>query len=143
VDAEIALASIDRILRQQQLNFVLLGSLPSLLLLYLLISWLRALEDDESFAGEREGRALLRTALRESEILLNRLDGAAGITFRDSGMLRIQARLLLLSASVIPGDQRAEFLEDIAELEDGGLGAAQKLRVLSRMRWSYKGVFER
>ncbi len=95
------------------------------------------------FQGQRESVGLLRTAVREAEVLLNRLSGDAKVTFRDSGMLRIQARVLLSRASVIPGDQRADFIEDVGELEDASLGAAQKMRVLERMRWCYPVLSDR
>lgn len=141
MDAEIALASIDRLIRQQQLNFVILGAIPAVLVLYLLLSWLRTLRDDAAFAGQEQGRALLRTAIREAEMVLNRHAERPRLPIQDEGLLRIAAHVLMARRNLVQGEQRAEFAEDVAELEDSRLSPKQKMRVLERMRWCYQGVW--
>ncbi|KAI9034619.1 ATP synthase regulation protein NCA2-domain-containing protein [Hyaloraphidium curvatum] len=137
VDAETALASIDKLIQQQQLNFVILGAIPSFLVLYFLLSWLRALRNEQAFLGREESFALLRASVREAEVLLNRWEGS----LQDEGMLRIQARIMLSRRNLVEGPLRGEFVEDVLELEDAGLDAAQKRAVLERMRWTYKPLW--
>lgn len=139
MDAEIALASMDKLIQQQQLNFVLLGAIPSLSLLYLLFAWLQSVRKESAVLGKEESGKLLRSAVREAEMLLNRLSNTqvSDVSYRDSGMLRIQAFVILSRRFVVSGELRESFAEDVKELMDSGLEVGQKMRVLERMRWCY------
>ncbi|KDQ08308.1 hypothetical protein BOTBODRAFT_166019 [Botryobasidium botryosum FD-172 SS1] len=144
VDVDLALTGIDKLLRSQELTFGFVGVAPSLAVLYALVGWFanvwRSGQGQGRYGGANRRLAAFE-AMRRIERLLNTSHEPADP--EDSDISPLTQGLLLLSLTHLrwyaethlPPRTRLRdgFLEDVADLEDAGLGREEKRRVVERM----------
>ena len=135
VDVEVALSGIDRLLKSQQLVFGFVGVTPSIIILYTAVRYISSLPSRRR--GLRQGIVksdLVRT-MRNIERILCLHDPAKGdiLTFRDRGLLLCECYVASEFVGLLPRGVRAEFMEDLGDLEDVRLGVERQLRTIARM----------
>lgn len=135
VDVEFALSGIDRLLKSQQLVFAFVGVTPSLIILYTSLRYLSSLPSHRR--GLRQGaqkRDLVKT-LRNIERILCLHDPARGdkLSFRDRGLLLCECFVAGQLGGLLPRGVRREFMQDMQDLEDVGLGVERQLRTIARI----------
>ncbi|KZP31535.1 NCA2-domain-containing protein [Athelia psychrophila] len=169
VDIDQALAGIDKLLKSQELTFAFVGVAPAFAVVYGVGGYLRALWSGGRGRGRHGGsrrRAAVWAAMRRIERLLvyqpraahahspssppsassppASSPGTAPIPPLTSGLLLLSvAQLRAFAETCLPARSALKegFLEDVADLEDPGLGRAEKLRVVDRMWKSWGEVF--
>ena len=142
VDVEVALSGIDRLLKSQQLVFGFVGVTPSIIILYAVIRYFSSLPSRRR--GLRQGIVksdLIRT-MRNIERILCLHDPSRGdiLTFRDMGLLLCECYVASEFVGLLPRGVRREFMEDLRDLEDVGLGVERQLRTIARM-WRVWGKY--
>lgn len=166
MDIDQALAGIDKLLKSQELTFAFVGVAPALSILYLFAGYTRSAWNGGRGKGRYGGRVRRAGAwnvVRRIERLLiyqpksksTRSQGQGhasgnGKGNENGGIPPLTAGLLLLSLTrlrryaeeCLPAHSglRRGFLEDVGDLEEPGLGRAEKLRVVERMWRSWGGV---
>ncbi|KAJ2162132.1 Nuclear control of ATPase protein 2 [Coemansia sp. RSA 552] len=156
VDVGQTMAALDKLLKSNELNFLLLSTVPATLSIYAAVSWLASRVSWWASGGSRHTMASIATVVRDIDRLLNtssppaseapsRLPAAAqGRLICLAHYLRHHAHSLPNAPSVgrlqtgagwvctLPR-MRTMFLQDIRDIECADLTTAQKQRVVSRM----------
>jgi len=161
VDIDQTLAGVDKLLKSQELTFAFVGVAPAFAIVYITGGFLRNLWASGRGRGRyggRHRRASVWFAMRRIERLLiaqpkssydtlvPRLSAAKtidGIPSLTAGLLLLSlAHLRTYAETILPAHShlREGFLDDVANLEDPGLGRGEKMRVVDRMWKSWGGV---
>ncbi|KAJ2706275.1 Intraflagellar transport protein 88 [Coemansia spiralis] len=154
VDVGQTMAALDKLLKANELNFLLLSTVPATLTLYAAAQWLAARLSWWVNGSSRGTVASIQAVVRDIDRLLNADAGAVG-----AGQLSAiaQGHLVCLTHylrhhalrlpnpasagtlrtaagwSCIPPRARTLFLQDIRDLEHVELGISQKQRIIDRM----------
>ncbi|KAJ2802686.1 Nuclear control of ATPase protein 2 [Coemansia helicoidea] len=154
VDVGQTMAALDKLLKANELNFLLLSTVPATLTIFAAAKWLASRLSWWVSGSSRDMVSSIQAVVRDIDRLLNANAGAAG-----GGQLSAvaQGRLVCLThylrhhaarlrnpASAdtlrtaagwahIPPRTRTLFLQDICDLENVELDIPQKLRVVDRM----------
>ncbi|KAH8104699.1 NCA2-domain-containing protein [Cristinia sonorae] len=151
VDIDQALAGIDKLLKSQELTFAFVGVAPAFAIVYAIGGAAQRLWSGSSGKGRYGGkrrRVRVWLAMRRIERLLIAQPQAGAqqgdrISPLTSGLLLLSVTYLRKYAETrLPANSRLRegFLEDIADLESGELGRAEKMRVVDRMWKSWGGI---
>ncbi|KAF8166019.1 hypothetical protein B0H34DRAFT_856225 [Crassisporium funariophilum] len=136
VDTAHALLGIDRLLASQRLTFAFVGVAAALGILYLFGVGLGRLSG-VVFGGEA---ILLQTP---PYLFPSTLTTPAPLPPLSTGLLLISlARLRTYAHWHLPPHVKGPFLEDLAMLEDPGMGVEGKIGVAARVWRCWGGVFE-
>ncbi|KAJ2084227.1 Nuclear control of ATPase protein 2 [Coemansia sp. RSA 988] len=159
VDVGQTMAALDKLLKSNELNFLLLSTVPATLSIYAAVDWLSSRFSWWISGGRRNMIISLQLIVRDIDRLLNQ-DIASDMP-AENGILQLpavaQGRLICLThylrhhAQELPdsasaGRLRTElgwsqalpftrtlFLQDIGDMESATLGVLQKRRVIARM----------
>ncbi|KAF7982860.1 hypothetical protein HWV62_25080 [Athelia sp. TMB] len=161
VDIDQALAGIDKLLKSQELTFAFVGVAPAFAIVYFVGGYFKSLwtggRGRGRYGGKRR-RAAVWMAMRRIERLLvyqprashshshpsSLGESKTSIPPLTSGLLLLSVtQLRTFGETCLPTHStlREGFLEDVQDLEDPGLGRADKLRVVDRMWKSWGDVF--
>lgn len=160
VDIDQALAGIDKLLKSQELTFAFVGVAPAFALVYIVGGYFRSVWSGGKGRGRHGGKrrkAAVWAAMRRIERLLvyqprathshshkEKESAVAPIPPLTSGLLLLSVTQLRdFAETCLPARSALKegFMEDVADLEDPGLGRAEKLRVVDRMWKSWGEVF--
>ncbi|EJF61091.1 NCA2-domain-containing protein [Dichomitus squalens LYAD-421 SS1] len=157
VDIDMALSGIDKLLKSQELTFAFVGVAPALAIVYAAGSYLQRLWSGGKGRGRYGGKAKrmgVWAAVRRVDRLLTaqpkphsshtrphrvaalQKSPATAVSPLTSGLLLLSVtQLRKYAETTLPANSRLRegFLEDVTDLEDPGLGRADKLRVVDRM----------
>jgi len=142
MDVEFALSGIDRLLKSQQLVFAFVGVTPSLIIVYASLHYLSSLPSRRRGLRQGAQKSDLVKTLRNIERILNLHDPKRGdkLRFRDRGLLLCECFVMGELAGLLPRGVRGEFMQDLADLEDVGLGVERQLRTVDRI-WRVWGKY--
>jgi nuclear control of ATPase protein 2 len=142
VDVEFALSGIDRLLKSQQLVFAFVGVTPSLIIVWASLRYLSALPSRRRGLRQGAQKSDLVKTLRNIERILNLHDPQRGekLRFRDRGLLLCECFVGGELVGLLPRGVRGEFMQDLADLEDVGLGVERQLRTVDRI-WRVWGKY--
>lgn len=150
VDVEVALSGIDSLLKSQELVFGFVGLTPGVLISFTILRYLSNLSifspARKSENAQDRGRAL-RILRNIDRILGGAITDKRGVLgYKDHGLVLCevhQLRRLVVGGEGGRGNRGMrmevvrEFLEDVAELSDIGVGVERQRMVLGRIRWAY------
>ncbi|KAJ1939377.1 Nuclear control of ATPase protein 2, partial [Linderina macrospora] len=155
VDVGQTMAALDKLLKSNELNFLLLSTVPATLTLYSAASWVGSVLSRWISGANRHAIASIQVTMRDIDRLLN-IDEARAVPPAVQGQLicltldlRRQALALPNSASpgtlrlghdwlATPPRARTMFLQDVRDLESARLGGRQKRQVVERMHRTFR-----
>jgi nuclear control of ATPase protein 2 len=90
---------------------------------------------------KRQGE-IVRTLRNIDRILTNSVPSPSSngmLSYKEHGLLVCEVHVLRQKAlSVLPGEVRREFLEEVRDLVDIRTGVVRQQKVVERIRWAYK-----
>jgi nuclear control of ATPase protein 2 len=143
VDLEIAMNSVDKLLKANELNFALLAAVPTCILVGLGLRELRHLWKRRRLLYRGHIDRQILYGLREVEQILNRnltmVHHEIFLSYRDQGCLLIQLHYLreLIRRYAKMGDDTYRLMEDLAEIEMNYRTVQQRLNTVQRMYRTY------
>jgi nuclear-control-of-ATPase protein 2 len=142
VDLEVAMNSVDKLLKANELNFALLAAVPTCVLLGLGIREFYSLWKQRGLLYRGHIDQQIRYGLREVECLLNHNltmePRDVYLSHRDHGYLLIQLhylRELVLQHRLLLDIDR--FMEDLRDIEANDQNVLQRLNTVQRMYRTY------
>ncbi|KIJ54558.1 hypothetical protein M422DRAFT_200395 [Sphaerobolus stellatus SS14] len=155
VDVDVALSGIDKLLRSQELTFAFVGVAPALAIVYTVWGWIKHMWQTSQGKGKYGGkrRQTVWLCMRRIERLLVLSQGSSqaedaskdSLTALDQGLILLSvAQLRTFGETDLPPRSRfrEEFLIDVSDLEDAGLGRAEKMAVVNRMWRSWGDILK-
>ncbi|KAJ1973043.1 Nuclear control of ATPase protein 2 [Dimargaris xerosporica] len=168
VDIQLAMSSLDKLLKANELNFAFLAVAPALVVTYFVGSQLRALWVRSRGRSGRQSGVHIRLILRDVERLLNLHDAGHESQRGEKIPFEIQGYVLCLTnrlrdwAQQLPNSSsttafaiplvdallplskpelpylRRHFLQDVRDLEDAQLSCHQRIQTIRRMHQTYQ-----
>ena len=131
------MSALDKLLKSNELNFAFLAAIPSTALLLFLCkkTWSVLFQGEPQW--KLEGKAYIRKSLWEVERILNSKSDET-FSIQDEGLLLCQIHLLRKTSSMLRGEERERFREDLADLEKKEFTTEQKMKSIERMYRNYK-----
>ncbi|BFZ61364.1 Nuclear control of ATPase protein 2 [Saitoella coloradoensis] len=133
VDVEVAISGIDRLLKSQELVFGFVGVTPSLAVCYVVARWVSGIFSRRSRLAQSTQQGDIRKTLRNVDRILTLAKAHDKLPYKDQGLLLCEVHLLREYAKRLPEDIKAEFLEDLSDLEGRKLGVKRQRRTIDRM----------
>jgi nuclear control of ATPase protein 2 len=155
VDIDQTLAGIDKLLKSQELTFAFVGVAPALTIVYILggaVIRFLGTGRQARYGGFKRRKEIWLDMRRIERLLISQPRSSsplllsptpAGIPPLTAGLLMLSlTRLRSFAITALPARSLLQdrFLEDVQDLEDPGLGRAEKLRVVDRMWRCWGGL---
>ncbi|KAJ1976354.1 Nuclear control of ATPase protein 2 [Dimargaris verticillata] len=168
VDIQVAMSSLDKLLKANELNFAFLAVAPALVVTYFVGSQLRVLWVRSRGRSDRQSGVHIRLILRDVERLLNLHETGRESQTGDALPFETQGYVLCLTnrlrdwAQQLPNSSsattfaiplvgallplskpelpylRRHFLQDVRDLEDAHLTCRQRIQTIRRMHQTYQ-----
>ncbi|KAJ2786221.1 Nuclear control of ATPase protein 2 [Coemansia javaensis] len=156
VDVGQTMAALDKLLKSNELNFLLLSTVPATLSIYAAARWLSAWLSWWVSGGSRSMVASMQAIVRDIDRLLGAAGAAAQLPAAAQGRLICLTHYLRHHAQRLPNAASAGtlqtpagrvptlprtrelFLQDIRDLEGVATGVAQKQRIVDRMYRTFR-----
>jgi hypothetical protein len=147
VDVERAMVKLDKLLRQNELNFEIMAAIPAMIAVYVVYRVITR----ETHPYE-QAYAKIRMTLREIAVLLNRNNNSVAVlrkfnageepislpmSFEQFGEVMSKVLHLAHQATMLPEEERKWFTEDILELSSDKYKVSQRLATVTRMYGTY------
>ncbi|ORX67759.1 NCA2-domain-containing protein [Linderina pennispora] len=155
VDVGQTMAALDKLLKSNELNFLLLSTVPATLTLYSAASWVSSLLSRWISGASRHAVASIQVSMRDIDRLLN-IDESKPVPPAVQGQLicltlDLRRQALALPNAAAPGvlrlghnwlpappRARSMFLQDVRDLESARLSGRQKRQVIERMHRTFR-----
>ncbi|KAK9474301.1 ATP synthase regulation protein NCA2-domain-containing protein [Dipodascopsis tothii] len=133
VDVELAATGIDKLLKSQELVFGVVAALPSALACYGVLGWVHSVYTGKGLRLRgRQGQIVARV-LGNVDRILTVDPGPDTLSYTSHGHLLCEASVLRTYADIVPTEVRADYLRDLGDLENIGLGLVAQRRTLDRV----------
>lgn len=148
VDVERAMVKLDKLLRQNELNFEIMAAFPAMIALF--ITYRIVTRETHPY---EKAYAAIRLTLREIAVLLNKNNGVSKavkrrfnqgeepvslpMSFEHYGEIVSKVLHLAKQSTMLPEEERKWFTEDIMELSSDRYKVSQRLATVTRMYGTY------
>ncbi|KAH6561432.1 hypothetical protein BASA61_007346 [Batrachochytrium salamandrivorans] len=149
VDGELAISALDKLLKSNELNFAFLAIMPTLVIMYTAVNWIRQALTPLPAASSETVKAMKRS-LRNIERIFNQMDLGLQVPSQQSisfGLLLCETCRLHECATMLPASlvDSARLTQDIGDLESIVVFQAENvstsgIAVLGRI-WRTNAIF--